>query len=289
MNHGWDKPVAEDTTDALADDAVQRYLEQIGQVALVTAEQEVLLAQRIERGTAAQRQLEGGAPEAERAWLAAQVTDGARARQELIEANLRLVVSIAKKYRGHQLSLLDLVQEGNIGLIRAVEKFDWRHGYRFSTYATWWIRQAVTRALADQDRVIRLPVHLGDRLRHVYRTMRRLEQVLGQPPTLDELATTLGSSVREVKDFLAVAMRPASLDQPLGPDDDASIGMVLPTEHERQVLVLRYGLADGKQRTLAEVGAAFGLTRERVRQIEASALRQLRAPDVSHELHRYLE
>jgi len=244
------------------------------------------------------------------------VADGALARQELIEANLRLVVSVAKKYIGHQLSFLDLVQEGNLGLMRAVEKFDWRKGNRFSTYATWWIRQSVSRALAEHGRLIRLPVHLGEMIGQVRRTMHQLEQALERPPTPEEIAESLGVTPRKIKRLLTAAITPLSLEQPMGPDGDTFIGEMLADadehtpveiamerlllddvhaallelpERERRVLQLRYGLVDGKARTLEEVGATFGITRERTRQIEAEAMQQLRTPLIGERLHGYLE
>lgn len=316
MGYGWDEPAVEQEPEErdTVEDAIQLYLREIGQVSLLTAAQEVSLAQRIERGKAALQQLEAG--DGERARLEELIRDGALARQELIQANLRLVVSVAKKYIGHQLSFLDLVQEGNLGLMRAVEKFDWRKGNRFSTYATWWIRQAVSRSLAEHGRLIRLPVHLGEMIVQVRRTMHQLEQALERPPTPEELADALGISVRKVKRLLTAAITPVSLEQPVGPDGDTFIGEMLSDdredgpmematqnllyrdihaalgalpERERKVLALRYGLEDGKRRTLEEVGAAFGITRERTRQIEADAMRRLRAPEVGQRLHGYLE
>lgn len=318
MGYGWDEPTAEAEPEErdTVEDAIQLYLREIGQVSLLTAQQEVSLAQRIERGKAAQAQLDESMTSVERIRLMDLVADGALARQELIQANLRLVVSVAKRYIGHQLSFLDLVQEGNLGLMRAVEKFDWRKGNRFSTYATWWIRQAVSRSLAEHGRLIRLPVHLGEMIVQVRRTMHQLEQALERPPTPEELADALGISVRKVKRLLTAAITPVSLEQPVGPDGDTFIGEMLSDdredgpmelatqnllyrdihaalgslpERERKVLALRYGLEDGKRRTLEEVGAAFGITRERTRQIEAEAMRRLRAPEVGQRLHGYLE
>ncbi|WP_026369517.1 sigma-70 family RNA polymerase sigma factor [Kallotenue papyrolyticum] len=310
----WDE--AEQPERSTLEDSIQLYLREIGQVSLLTAEQEVALAQRIERGQLARAQLEAGCTPAERPALEALVADGAQARQELIQANLRLVVSVAKRYIGHQMSFLDLVQEGNLGLMRAVDKFDWRKGNRFSTYATWWIRQAVSRSLAEHGRLIRLPVHLGEMISQVRRTMQQLEQALERPPTEEELAAALGISVRKVKRLLTAAIAPISLEQPTGPDGDTFVGEMLADEaedgpmetatqnllyqdvhaalealpeRERQVLALRYGLQDGRRRTLEEVGAAFGITRERTRQIEAEAMRRLRAPEVGRRLQGYLE
>lgn len=320
MADAWDEPAleadAEEEEPGTSEDPIQLYLREIGQVSLLTAAQEVSLAQRIERGKAARLQLEEGVPGVDHARLEELVADGSLARQELIQANLRLVVSVAKKYIGHQLSFLDLVQEGNLGLMRAVEKFDWRKGNRFSTYATWWIRQAVSRSLAEHGRLIRLPVHLGEMIVQVRRTMHRLEQALERPPTHEELADALGISVRKVKRLLTATVTPVSLEQPVGPDGDTFIGEMLSDEREdgpmevatqnllyhdihaalgalpereRRVLSLRYGLEDGKRRTLEEVGAAFGITRERTRQIEADAMRRLRAPEVGRRLQGYLE
>ncbi len=319
MSFGWDEQPVEHEAEGKhepAEDATQLYLREIGQVSLLTAEQEVWLAQRIERGKEARQQLDEDMSGAERTRLEGLVADGGLARQELIQANLRLVVSVAKKYIGHQLSFLDLVQEGNLGLMRAVEKFDWRKGNRFSTYATWWIRQAVSRSLAEHGRLIRLPVHLGEMIVQVRRTMYQLEQALERPPTPEELADALGISVRKVKRLLTAAITPVSLEQPVGPDGDSYIGEMLSDdredgpmetatqnllyrdihaalrelpERERRVLAMRYGLEDGKRRTLEEVGAAFGITRERTRQIEADAMRRLRAPEVGQRLQGYLE
>ena len=300
------------------EDAIQLYLHEIGQHALLTAAQEVSIAQRIERGKEAAQQLQSDVPmtPVHRAALETSIADGALARQELIQANLRLVVSVAKKYIGHQLSFLDLVQEGNLGLMRAVEKFDWRKGNRFSTYATWWIRQSVSRALAEHGRLIRLPVHLGEMIGQVRRTMHQLEQALERPPTPEEIAAALGVTPRKIKRLLTAAIQPLSLEQPMGLDGDTFIGdmladadehtpMEVATQHllyrdvhaallelperERRVLQLRYGLEDGKPRTLEEVGEEFGITRERTRQIEAEAMRRLRAPEVGERLEGYLE
>ncbi len=315
---GWDEPELVEEEAVPVEDAIQLYLHEIGQHALLTAAQEVAIAQRMERGKEAAEQLRGDIPisNAHRATLETTVADGALARQELIEANLRLVVSVAKKYIGHQLSFLDLVQEGNLGLMRAVEKFDWRKGNRFSTYATWWIRQSVSRALAEHGRLIRLPVHLGEMIGQVRRTMHQLEQALERPPTPEEIAESLGVTPRKIKRLLTAAITPLSLEQPMGPDGDTFIGEMLADadehtpveiamerlllddvhaallelpERERRVLQLRYGLVDGKARTLEEVGATFGITRERTRQIEAEAMQQLRTPLIGERLHGYLE
>ena len=316
----WDEPdILEIEDEAVpVEDAIQLYLHEIGQHALLTAAEEVAIAQRIERGREAMAQLQHDEPLTtnQRAALETMVADGALARQELIQANLRLVVSVAKKYIGHQLSFLDLVQEGNLGLMRAVEKFDWHKGNRFSTYATWWIRQSVSRALAEHGRLIRLPVHLGEMIGQVRRTMHQLEQALERPATPEEIAEALGVTPRKIKRLLTAAIQPLSLEQPMGPDGDTFIGEMLADadehapvevatqrllyddvhaallelpERERRVLQLRYGLEDGKLRTLEEVGAAFGITRERTRQIEADAIRQLRRPEVGQRLQDYLE
>jgi RNA polymerase primary sigma factor len=316
---GWDDSEAEVEDESVpVEDAIQLYLHEIGQHALLTAQQEVSIAQRIERGKEAIIQLQSDSPISplHRASLEAAVADGALARQELIQSNLRLVVSVAKKYIGHQLSFLDLVQEGNLGLMRAVEKFDWRKGNRFSTYATWWIRQSVSRSLAEHGRLIRLPVHLGEMIGQVRRTMHQLEQALERPPTPEEIAAALGVTPRKIKRLLTAAIQPLSLEQPMGPDGDTFIGEMIAdadeqtpveiaTQHllfrdvhaallelperERRVLQLRYGLEDGKLRTLEQVGAEFGITRERTRQIEAEAMRRLRDPEVGQRLVGYLE
>jgi RNA polymerase primary sigma factor len=299
-------------------DAVQHYLQEIGRVALLTASEEVELAGRIERGDAAQERLEAGEEMAARLRIALMrdVERGNDARRHLIQANLRLVVSIAKKYVGRGLSLLDLIQEGNIGLMRAVEKFDYRKGNRFSTYATWWIRQAVTRAIAEQGRTIRLPVHMSESVGQVKRTSARLSQSLERQPTAEEIAIALGQPVERIQRVLEAARRPVSLETPVGDEGEHTLGDFLPddemptpgdaasaqllrqdlsaaldhlNERERRIIDLRYGLVDGRRRTLEEVGRALGMTRERARQIEAEALRRLRSPDVGQHLRDYLE
>jgi RNA polymerase primary sigma factor len=298
-------------------DSVQHYLQEIGRVPLLNAAEEIELAERIERGKAAARRLETEelSPQLRLA-LAADVQSGNEARRHLIQANLRLVVSIAKKYVGRGLSLLDLIQEGNIGLMRAVEKFDYHKGNRFSTYATWWIRQAVTRAIAEQGRTIRLPVHMSESVGQVKRASERLSQSLERQPTAEEIATALGQPVDRVERVLEAARRPVSLETPVGEDGEHTLGDFLQddelttpsefasrqllrrdlaealdhlSERERRIIDLRYGLADGQRRTLEEVGKALGMTRERARQIEAEALRRLRAPDVGQHLRDYLE
>ncbi|NTU81243.1 MAG: sigma-70 family RNA polymerase sigma factor [Chloroflexales bacterium] len=299
-------------------DAVQHYLQEIGRVSLLTAAEEVELAERIERGNAAEERLSdsGEASLQLRRALEHDIQSGNDARRHLIQANLRLVVSIAKKYVGRGLSLLDLIQEGNIGLMRAVEKFDYTKGNRFSTYATWWIRQAVTRAIAEQGRTIRLPVHMSESVGQVKRTAERLAQSLERQPTAEEIAIALGQPVERIQRVLEAARRPVSLETPVGDEGEHTLGDFLPddelpspaefasaqllrrdlsaaldhlSERERRIIDLRYGLVDGRRRTLEEVGRALGMTRERARQIEAEALRRLRSPDVGQHLRDYLE
>ena len=300
------------------DDPVRMYLREIGRVDLLTGAAEVVLGRAIEEGEEARKQLmEGGdlSPE-ERVRLEAILETGERARQRLTEANLRLVVSVAKKYIGRGMSLLDLIQEGNIGLIRAVEKFDYHKGYKFSTYATWWIRQAITRAIADQARTIRIPVHMVETINKLLRTNRRLLQELGREPTSEEVATEMGITSDKVREIIKVSQEPVSLETPIGEEEDSHLGdfiedLALPapadaasrqllkeqveevlhtlTPRERRVLQLRFGLEDGRSRTLEEVGKEFAVTRERIRQIEAKALRKLRHPSRSKKLKDYLE
>lgn len=299
-------------------DAVQHYLQEIGRVSLLTASEEVELAERMERGDAAQERLQSSEECSLqlRHALEADLTSGYDARRHLIQANLRLVVSIAKKYIGRGLSLLDLIQEGNIGLMRAVEKFDYRKGNRFSTYATWWIRQAVTRAIAEQGRTIRLPVHMSESVGQVKRAAERLSQSLERQPTAEEIAIALGQPPERIQRVLEASRRPVSLETPVGDEGEHTLGDFLqddelptPTdfasqqllrsdlaqalnhlnERERRIIDLRYGLADGQRRTLEEVGKVLGMTRERARQIEAEALRRLRQPDVGLHLRDYLE
>ncbi len=300
------------------DDTTQMYLREIGQVSLLSAEEEIALANDIRAGREAQERLKSHRFEslAERLLLERRVMQAEEARRRLIQANLRLVVSIAKKYIGGPLSFMDLVQEGNIGLMRAVEKFDAGKGNRFSTYATWWIRQAITRAIAEQSRLIRLPVHLSDVIAQLRRVARRLEQSLEREPTVEEIAAAIDMPEHKVKLLLQASAQPISLEQPITSDgegkiselladDDADAPMEIATrrmlqhdlaqalmelpDRERAVLQLRYGLTDGRRRTLEEVGSAFGITRERTRQIEADALRQLRRPGIGARLQAYLE
>ncbi len=289
------------------DDPVRMYLREIGRVPLLTAEEEVKLAQRMERGKAERLK-----PVPNRRYI----DDGEEAQRRLTEANLRLVVSVAKKYIGRGMSLLDLIQEGNIGLIRAVEKFDYTKGYKFSTYATWWIRQAITRAIADQARTIRIPVHMVETINRLIRISRRLLQDLGREPTSEEIAAQMEISAEKVREIIKVSQEPVSLETPIGEEDDSHLGDFLEdhtapapadaashqllkeqvedvleslTDRERKVLQLRFGLDDGRSRTLEEVGKEFHVTRERIRQIEAKALRKLRHPSRSRKLKDYLD
>jgi RNA polymerase primary sigma factor len=291
------------------DDPVRMYLREIGRVPLLSAEEEVRLAQRMERGRA-----ELLKPTTSRSYRIAE--DGEEAQRRLTEANLRLVVSVAKKYIGRGMSLLDLIQEGNIGLIRAVEKFDYTKGYKFSTYATWWIRQAITRAIADQARTIRIPVHMVETINRLIRISRRLLQDLGREPTSEEIAAQMEISPEKVREIIKVSQEPVSLETPIGEEEDSHLGDFIEdhtalapaeaashqllkeqvedvldslTERERKVLQLRFGLDDGRSRTLEEVGKEFHVTRERIRQIEAKALRKLRHPSRSRKLKDYLD
>jgi RNA polymerase primary sigma factor len=294
------------------------YLKEIGKVPLLTAEQEVRLAQRLEAGVLAQERLdaEPDLRRETRAGLEAVVTDGELAKRHLIEANLRLVVSIAKRYVNRGMALLDLVQEGNLGLMRAVEKFDYTKGFKFSTYATWWIRQAITRAIADQARTIRIPVHMVETMNKVLRVQRQMLQELGREPTVDEVAAKVDMTPDRVRDIQRIALEPLSLETPVGEEDDSSLGDFVADEtaispdsaaererlkdeiemallelnpREQQVMRLRFGLDDGQVRTLEEVGREFGVTRERIRQIESKTLAKLRHPTRSQRLRDYLE
>jgi len=301
----------EETEEALSaglslDDPVRMYLKEIGRVPLLSMEDEKNLAMRIEAGE----------KELARNGSANQVIvgQGEEAKRQLTEANLRLVVSIAKKYVGRGMLFLDLIQEGNLGLIRAVEKFDYRKGYKFSTYATWWIRQAITRALADQARTIRIPVHMVETINRLIKISRQLLQELGRDPSVEEIAAEMGLTPEKVREVIKISQEPISLETPIGEEEDSHLGdfiedheavapaeaasvMLLKekmqdvlqnlTERERKVLVLRFGLEDGHQRTLEEVGQEFGVTRERIRQIEAKALRKLRHPSRGKALKDY--
>jgi RNA polymerase primary sigma factor len=299
-------------------DPVRMYLKEIGKVPLLTGPQEVTLAKRIEAGLHATAHIEERATlsEGERASLEAVAADGALAKKQLVEANLRLVVSIAKRYVGRGMALLDLIQEGNLGLIRAVEKFDYTKGFKFSTYATWWIRQAITRAIADQARTIRIPVHMVETMNKVLRVQRQMLQELGREPTVEEVAEKVELTPDRVREIRRIAQEPVSLETPVGEEDDSSLGdfvedpqaiapataaaRALLTEaieealeelndRERQVVRLRFGLDDGQVRTLEEVGKEFGVTRERIRQIESKTLAKLRHPTRSSRLRDYLE
>jgi RNA polymerase primary sigma factor len=302
---------------AVTTDLVREYLKGIGKVPLLTAVQEVELSQRIEAGLFARHKLaEKGLSPAYRRDLQWLVIDGDRAKRHLLEANLRLVVSVAKKYVGRGLPLLDLIQEGNLGLIRAVEKFDYAKGFKFSTYATWWIRQAITRALADQGRTIRVPVHMTEQINKVTRAQRDLLQQLGRDATHDEIAEVLGVPAAKVREVLAYARDPVSLEVGVGDDADSQLGdfiedadAPLPvdlvahsimtdelhqllrglSERERGVVAMRFGLADGQVHTLDEIGHTLGLTRERIRQIEAKTLAKLRHPSRADRLRGYLD
>jgi RNA polymerase primary sigma factor len=302
---------------AATSDLVRIYLREIGRVPLLTAEDEVELAKTIEAGLFAEEKLTGGFPllGAVHGDLELLVGEGVRAKQRLIEANLRLVVSIAKRYIGRGLVFLDLIQEGNLGLIRAVEKFDYTRGYKFSTYATWWIRQAITRAIADQARTIRVPVHMVETINKLARVQRQLHQELGREATTDEIAAELGLEPERVAEIQRIAQEPVSLQSPIG-EEESDLGdfiedadAVVPIEaaafimlqdqlervlcqladREQRIIQLRFGLTDGHPRTLEEVGREFGVTRERIRQIESKTLAKLRHPSRAQMLREYLD
>jgi RNA polymerase primary sigma factor len=298
------------------DDTIGLYLKEVGRVPLLTAEEEVELAQRIERGRLAREELaKGNVSPRRRSELQALIEDGWAAREHLITANSRLVISVAKKYMGRGVPFLDLIQEGNIGLIRAAKKFDYRRGHKFSTYATWWIRQAVTRAIADQGRTIRVPVHMGDQINKLLRVQHQLTQRLGRDPSVEELAEALDVTPQKVENMIQVARRPLSLETPTDDEEDSVLGDFIQDEEvpapdesatynllrehldsvlnglpprEVRILQLRYGLLDGQAYTLEEVGRKMGVTRERVRQIEAQALSRLRHPAIRRKLREYL-
>ena len=303
------------------DDPVRMYLKEIGKVDLLTSEQEVSLAQTMVAGQEAESQLaeleEAGEeiPQEVRAELRKLISAGEKAKQDLAEANLRLVVSIAKRYVGRGMLFLDLSQEGNLGLIKAVEKFDYTKGYKFSTYATWWIRQAITRAIADQARTIRIPVHMVETINKVIRVSRQLLQELGHDPSPEEISEEMNMPVDKVREILKIAQEPVSLETPIGEEEDSHLGDFIPDEdasepseaasftllkeqlvevlstltpREEKVLKLRFGIEDGRTRTLEEVGKEFNVTRERIRQIEAKALRKLRHPSRSKKLKDFL-
>jgi len=301
-----------DLSDIPSDDSVGLYLKEMGCVPLLSAAEEVRLAEAVCWGREAECALQGtGLEPEERRRLAQRVEQARLARTHLVEANTRLVVSIAKRYVGHGIPLLDLIQEGNLGLMKTVEKFDHTRGYRFSTYATWWIRQTITRAIADQGRTIRVPVHMADQIRRLYRTTYRLGQEYGRQPTMQEIADEMGLGSGRVEWILNVSRHPVSLEQPIGEDEETELGFLIEddsiplpedsahqnllrakvqevlstlTPREARILCLRYGLRNGHSHTLAEVGRKFGLTRERIRQIEAKALRRLRHPRRSRRL-----
>ncbi|MCD7856963.1 MAG: RNA polymerase sigma factor RpoD [Clostridiales bacterium] len=303
------------------DDPVRMYLKEIGKVPLLKPEQELELAKGMSTGNEAQAILDDAEkngeelPEDVVAELQKQVKHGEKCKQDLAEANLRLVVSIAKRYVGRGMLFLDLIQEGNLGLIKAVEKFDYTKGYKFSTYATWWIRQAITRAIADQARTIRIPVHMVETINKAIRVSRQLLQELGHDPTPEEIAEEMDMDVNKVREILKIAQEPVSLETPIGEEEDSHLGDFLPDENtsepseaasftllkeqltevlstltprEEMVLKLRFGLEDGRTRTLEEVGKQFHVTRERIRQIEAKALRKLRHPSRSKKLKDFL-
>jgi RNA polymerase primary sigma factor len=302
-----------DLSSVSSDDTVGLYLKEMARVPLLTTEEEVALAKRLEAGLEAQQNIDCG-KSIDRDLITSLINcveDGKDARDHLIKANTRLVVSIAKRYMGRGVPFLDLIQEGNLGLMKAVEKFDFRRGFRFSTYATWWIRQTITRAIADQGRTIRVPVHMSDRIRHLYKTARQLEQEHGRKPTAEEIATEMDLEPRKVQWMLKVSWRPLSLERPVGEEEDSELGSFIeddstptPTQsayqnllrekveevlstltpREARILRLRFGLQNGRQYTLEEVGQKFGLTRERIRQIEGKALRRLRHPRRSRQL-----
>jgi RNA polymerase primary sigma factor len=308
----------EEALKAPTNDPVRMYLKEIGRVALLTAAEEVSLAKRIEQGLFAVDKLEanGDLSEDDRDNLRWVERDGARAKRHLVEANLRLVVSIAKRYVGRGMAFLDLIQEGNLGLIRAVEKFDYGKGFKFSTYATWWIRQAITRAIADQARTIRIPVHMVETINKLVRIQRQLLQDLGREPTADEIAHQMEMTPEKVREIQKISQEPVSLETPIGEEEDSHLGdfiedseAVVPLERasfkllqeqlesvlhtlsgrEKEVIRLRFGLVDGQPRTLEEVGKKFGVTRERIRQIESKTLSKLRHPSRSQKLRDYLE
>jgi RNA polymerase primary sigma factor len=305
-------------------DPVRMYLKEIGRVPLLTGPEEVILAQQIERGTAAAERLADAAASgdlesldfAERRQLTRLVRKGEDAKAELTQANLRLVVSIAKRYVGRGMQILDLIQEGNLGLMRAVEKFDWTKGFKFSTYATWWIRQAITRAIADQARTIRIPVHMVESINKVHRVQRQMVQELERDPTIEELADKVDMTPARVREIMRISQDPLSLDSPVGEEDDSNLADFIEDQHaeapaemaakmmlnsaveealsdlndrEKAVVRMRFGLDDGQARTLEEVGREFGVTRERIRQIESKTLAKLRHPQHSQKLRDYLD
>jgi RNA polymerase primary sigma factor len=303
--------------DGSTSDGVRMYLREIGQVDLLTTEDERRLAQLIEAGHQSAAMIDAGVEdEVERRRLLRLVTRGERAKSELTQANLRLVVSIAKRYSNRGMQLLDLIQEGNLGLMRAVDKFDHTKGFKFSTYATWWIRQAITRSIADQARTIRIPVHMVESMNRVLRMQRQMHQELEREPTLDELSERVGLPIDRVREILRISQDPLSLDSPLGEEDDSSLADFIPdlsadtpadmatkkmlvqaveealgelSDREQEIVRMRFGLDDGQAKTLEDVGREFGVTRERIRQIEAKTLAKLRHPMRSQKLKEFLE
>ena len=333
MKDAEDEDIDLDAVDLLegigTEDPVRMYLKEIGKVPLLSAEEEIELAKNMEAGAVAKEKIailksrEENATEEELAEIKEEIKNlqkdldaGDEAKKRLAEANLRLVVSIAKRYVGRGMLFLDLIQEGNLGLIKAVEKFDYRKGYKFSTYATWWIRQAITRAIADQARTIRIPVHMVETINKLIRVSRQLLQELGREPSPEEIAAEMNMPVERVREILKISQEPVSLETPIGEEEDSHLGDFIQddnvpvpadaaaftllkeqleevlgtlTEREQKVLTLRFGLEDGRARTLEEVGKEFNVTRERIRQIEAKALRKLRHPSRSRKLKDYLE
>jgi RNA polymerase primary sigma factor len=299
-------------------DPVRLYLNDLGRYPLLTAQQEVELSMQLEAGQKARERLMGDEPlmPEDRALLQHQIDVAKTAHDSLVNSNLRLVVSLARRYVGRGMALLDLIQEGNVGLMRAVERFDYRRGFKFSTYATWWIRQSISRAIADQGRTIRMPIHVLDSVNKLTRLQREMTQLRGHAPTIEELAKELDLPVERVAELRRIAQDTVSLETPVGEDEDGTLGDLVEdvdsempadvatfsslqlqlaealeglSERERQVLVMRFGLADGKPRTLEEVGAHFNVTRERIRQLETKALAKLRHPDKSGRLQGFLE
>jgi RNA polymerase primary sigma factor len=298
-------------------DPVRLYLNEIGRYSLLTSQQEVELAMHMEAGRRAQARLEEpGLADEDRSFLGHEIDMGDAAHKQLVQSNLRLVVAIARRYVGRGMALLDLIQEGNVGLMRAVERFDYRRGFKFSTYATWWIRQAISRAIADQGRTIRMPIHVLDSVNKLTRAQREMTQTMGRAPSLDELAIELDVDPSRVAELQRIALDTVSLETPVGEDEDGTLGDLVEdldsdrpadvatfsslqdqlamaleglNEREREVLIMRFGLADGRMRTLEEVGSHFKVTRERIRQLETKALAKLRHPDKSHKLEGFLE
>ena len=298
-------------------DPVRLYLNEIGRYPLLTSQQEVELAMQMEAGHRAQSRLDDeGLIDEDRAVLGHEIDIGDAAQKQLVQSNLRLVVALARRYVGRGMALLDLIQEGNVGLMRAVERFDYRRGFKFSTYATWWIRQAISRAIADQGRTIRMPIHVLDSVNKLTRAQREMTQTMGRAPSLDELAFELDIEPARVAELQRIAQDTVSLETPVGEDDDGTLGDLVEdlesdrpadvatfsslqdqlamaleglNEREREVLIMRFGLADGRMRTLEEVGSHFKVTRERIRQLETKALAKLRHPDKSQKLEGFLE